>query len=36
MKKVTCNVCGKEFTSEAKNQNIRCPECKSNESFSIR
>ena len=36
IKSVTCNKCGYQFESIAENKNIRCPECKSNESLSVR
>ena len=35
IKYVTCNKCKHKFESLAKNKNIRCPECKSNESLGI-
>lgn len=36
MKKVKCNTCGCVFTSKVKNINLKCPECGSKESFSVR
>lgn len=36
IKQVTCNKCNYEFQTQKENKDIRCPRCKSNESFSIR
>lgn len=36
MKEITCNKCGYKFVSKVREKDIRCPSCKSNESFSIR
>ena len=35
-KRVTCGKCGHKFESLARNENIRCPKCKSNKTLSIR
>jgi len=33
---VTCNKCGYVYMSGQEAKDLRCPKCKSNESFSIR
>ena len=32
---VTCNKCSYSYTSGQEEKDLRCPKCKSNESFSI-
>jgi predicted Zn-ribbon and HTH transcriptional regulator len=34
--RVDCNICGHRFYSKAQINTIKCPNCKSNKSLSIR
>ena len=36
LKNITCNKCGFKFQTQRENKDIRCPNCKSKESLSIR
>ena len=35
-KEITCNICGHIYASGQEPKDLRCPMCKSNESFGIR
>ena len=36
IKNITCNKCDFKFQTQRENKDIRCPNCKSKESLSIR